>query len=116
MTDDQLPQLISALKQLSDSMAHSQMTYTIAGAADYPILMVMGGILVAIIGFMWVDLRATIKDHRVEWESHLTRHCQDDKEAVNLLWAETRDIRGEIEKQTSKIEQAMKECQGKCCD
>ena len=114
---DEIQQLVSALKTLAESMNHlGADKYTITGAADWPILMVMGGALVAIIGFMWVDLRATIKDHRGEWESHLNRHCQDDKEALNLLWAETRDIRGEIEKQTSKIEQAMKECQGKCCD
>lgn len=73
-------------------------SYTITGAADWPIIVVLGGVVIALIGFMWVDLKATMKDNRNEWKVDLSKE-------TGLLWSESRAIRKE-----------MKECKEKCCE
>jgi len=91
---DQLLPLVEALNHLAESLKISSVTkYTLTGAQDWPILLVVGALLVAMISFMWVDLKATFKDHKA-----------DNKDEIDTLWNETRSIR-----------QEMKECKEKCC-
>ena len=91
---DQLPQLVDALNHLAESLTASSVAkYTLTGAQDWPILLVVGALLVAMISFMWVDLKATFKDHK-----------SDNAKEIDTLWSETRAIRLE-----------MKECKEKCC-
>ncbi len=93
MTPEQIQMLIDAINKL---VAASTRQYTITGAADWPLVTVLGGAIVGLVVFMWIDLRSTIKEGRNEWKSEL------DKE-VGLLWSETR-----------KIRQEQKECKEKC--
>jgi hypothetical protein len=78
MTADQFNLLLAALARLTEK------PYTLTGAADWPILMVVGGALIAVISFMWVDLRSKIDGNKTDNEkSHDTlwlalRDCQHD--------------------------------------
>ena len=96
MAPESARQIADALNGIASKL--SQPTYTLTGAADWPILYIVGGIVIVMIGIMWADLRGTIKDNRTEWKADL------DKE-TNILWKETREIR-----------QNMKECKEKCCE
>jgi hypothetical protein len=58
MTPDQFNQLLQVLERIASKQ------YTITGAADWPILLVLGGLLVSVLGFMWHDLRGQLKDHK----------------------------------------------------
>jgi hypothetical protein len=94
---DQLDKLIEILAKVADGLEHSNLSkYTITGAADWPILLFMGGILLAVIGFMWRDLRSTITDHRTDNKNALDSHTRDNKEAIDMLWNECRSIRVEM--------------------
>ena len=91
---DQLPQLVDALNHLATSLTASSVTkYTLTGAQDWPILLVVGALVVGMLSFMWVDLKSAFKDHK----------SANTKE-IDTLWNETRAIRLE-----------MKECKEKCC-
>ena len=68
MTPDQFTQLLAVLTKLSER------SYTLTGAADWPILATMAGLLIAVIGWMWVDLKATIREGRQEWKTELTAY------------------------------------------
>lgn len=80
MTPEQIQQLIVALKEI----ATGPKSYTLTGAADWPLLVIVGGAVVALICFMWADLRSSIKDGRTEWKTEVDRvwqamrECQDD--------------------------------------
>ena len=82
MSPEQVQQIIAALKDI----ASGPKGYTLTGAADWPLLVIVGAGLVVLLGMMWADLRANIKDNRTEWKSE-----------VNTIWA------------------AMKDCQDDCC-
>ena len=89
MTPEQFTQLLSLLKELASK------TYTITGAADWPILAIVGGGLVSVIAFMWVDLRSVIKDNRSEWRQELEKQKSDNDKAHDLLWDAHRDCQHE---------------------
>ncbi len=97
MTPEQFNALINVLGKLQSELA-AQGKYTITGAADWPLLTVVGGAVVALVVFMWLDLKAAIKEGRNEWKAELAKE-------VNLLWSETRKIREE-----------HKECYEKCVE
>lgn len=80
MTPDQFTQLLTLLEKIASRQ------YTITGASDWPILLVIGGITLALIGAMWTDLRNNIKEQKTE-----------NKEERTLIW------------------RAMKDCQDDCC-
>lgn len=73
MTPDQFKELLQVLERIASKQ------YTITGAADWPILLVLGGLLVSVLGFMWHDLRGQLKDHK-----------DDNEKDIDLLWEEHR--------------------------
>lgn len=91
MTPEQFAQLMALLEKLADRQ------YTITGAADWEILIIVMGVLASLVGFMWMDLRTTIKDNRGEWREELDRHKHESEKAVEQVWT------------------AIKDCQGDCC-
>ena len=80
MTPEQFTQLLA----LIDKIANHQ--FTIAGAADWPILATLGSGFFIVLAFMWRDLKATIKEGKSEWKG-----------------------------ETEKLWQAMSDCQHDCC-
>jgi len=76
MTPDQFAQLLALLAKIADH------PYTITGAADWPILAVMGTLLGALIAFMWHDLGAKIIEHK-----------RDDEKAHDAVWRAMRDCK-----------------------
>jgi len=75
--------------------------YTITGAADWPLLLTIGGVLgavlmmlIAIIGFMWRDIRAVVKDNRGEWREELMRLEAKNEDAHKDLWDELKTKKG----------------------
>lgn len=80
MTPDQFRELLQVLERIASKQ------YTITGAADWPILLVLGGLLVSVLGFMWHDLRGQLRDHK-----------DDNEKDIDLIWEQQR------------------RCQDKCC-
>lgn len=122
----ELSPLIEALTRVANSLEHGT-SYTLTGAADWSILVtsfsLFSGIIIAMFGIiMWfgkesvTTITRSIKDHRDEWEKHLDRHTAEGKEAINLLWDETRNIRKDCKDCRAEICHDMKECRAKCCD
>lgn len=74
MTPDQFQQLLSVLQKIADKQ------YTLTGAADWPMLVAMGGLITGLIGFMWLDLRGKLVDNKTEHEKlwRAMADCQDD--------------------------------------
>ena len=84
LSPDQFSQLLTVLKSLSTAPGQ----YTITGAADWPMLLVLCGFfgtaLTGLICFMWHDLGkrfdgyevANEKSHEAMWKSQ--KDCQDD--------------------------------------
>jgi hypothetical protein len=91
MTTEHIQQLLLLLSKIADK------PYTITGAADWPILAVVGGILLAVIGAMWADLRAAMKEGREEWRQQLNEVEAKNDRAHDLVW------------------EAMRDCQSDCC-
>ena len=83
MDPAQINKIVSALEKIASAPSA---VYTITGAADWPLLVVLGGAVVALICFMWADLRSTMKENRT-----------DAKTDIDTLW------------------KAMRECQDDCC-
>jgi len=91
MTPEQFARLLDLLEQMGERQ------YTITGAADWPILVTIGGILIAAIGFMWIDLKSTIKENRGEWRDELEKHRVENEKGHDLIW------------------QSIKDCKDDCC-
>lgn len=91
MSPEQFNQLLAVLTKLADR------TYTLTQAADWPILAIMAGLLLAVISRMWVDLKATIREGRREGKNELA------------------EFKAEHEKEHSRIWQAHRDCQVDCC-
>ena len=89
MNPEQFTQLLNLLERLAGKQ------WTIAGAADWPVLATVGGALVAVIAFMWMDLRSVIKDHRSEWKEALDKHSQENEKDLGLVWNAYRDCQHE---------------------
>lgn len=110
MEPGQFDKLITALTSLGENIANSsQVQYTITGADDWDIIVILVGffcgvitllftILIKMVSSMKTDVINTIKENRTEWREELAK-------AENLLWDEARSIRGEL-----------KYCKEKCCD
>lgn len=94
-TTEQFALLLKLLEKIAD---RQQPQYTITGAQDWPILVLLGGIIVGMVAFMWTDLRATIKDGKKEWKNDLVRHEDENTRQFDYVW------------------DAIRDCQGDCCD
>lgn len=79
MTPEQFSRLLEVLEKMA-----SAKSYTITGASDWPILAVVGAIMIALIGAMWHDLRVSIQENKREAAADIDklwaaqRDCQDD--------------------------------------
>lgn len=91
MTPDQFSQLMDLLEQMVNKQ------YTLTGAADWELLVLLGGMLTAAIAAMWIDLKGTIKDNRGELREELLKHVVNDERDHERIWS------------------AMKDCQSDCC-
>jgi len=89
MTPEQFTQLLVLLEKLAGKQ------FTIAGAADRNILATVGGALVAVLAFMWIDLRSAIKEHRGEWREELERHKAENEKDLKIVWDAHRDCQHE---------------------
>lgn len=114
MTSPETQQIADALQAIAAKLTPP--TYTITGAADWPILLALGGVvsfllvvLIAVVGFMWKGLESSLKEWRKEMRGEM-------KEQINLLWVETRKITADFQKADAGIHQEMKECKEKCCE
>ena len=85
MTPDQFNQLLALLAKLADK------SYTLTSAQDWPILATMAGLLIAVIGWMWVDLKATIREGRQEWKTELTTFKTEHAVEHQRIWDAHRD-------------------------
>jgi hypothetical protein len=92
MTPEQFERLIKLIEKMSSP------SYTITGAQDWPILVVVGAILLAAIALMWADLKSLIKDNKIEWKDQLTAHVKENTNDLDDTWEEIR------------------RCQANCCD
>lgn len=104
MSPQQFELLIATLEKLSNRLG----TYTITGAADWPILAPVAGLMVAMIAYMWHDLKATLKTDRDTWRVTMA------EQRLELERVETR-CRIEAEKGDDKIWTAIRHCQEDCC-
>lgn len=91
MTQDQIVELLTLLEKIATR------PYTITGAADWQILVVISGVLACVIGLMWTDLKATIKENKSDWKEELRTHKEEGDKNINNLW------------------DAMRKCQSDCC-
>jgi len=104
MTPQQLEQLLVALNRVADKMGN----YTITGAADWPILAALCGVIIAMIGYMWHDLKGILKADRASWQGAVSD--------IKIELSNTRrDCFDYAEKEDSKIWAAMRDCQADCC-
>ena len=103
MTPEQTAKLIELLSKIADALSTPK-PYTITGAADWPVLLVVGAILAIMFGLigglirlMWSDLKLSMRDNRSEWkEADASAQLREEKEH-DLLWS------------------ALRDCQGDCC-
>jgi len=78
MTPEQFAQLLQALEKIATK------PYTLTGAADWPLLLVLGGMLIGVIGAMWHDLRSQLGEHKKDNEKDIDtlfevqRRCQEE--------------------------------------
>lgn len=78
MNPDQFKDLITVLREIADKQ------YSLTGASDWPMLVFLVGIIIALIALMWRDLGAKISgdkadnkaDHEKIWSA--MKDCQDD--------------------------------------
>ena len=77
MEPDQFKELMVMLKLLASP------DFTITSAKDWPILLVLGSVLLGAIGAMWMDLKSSLKDNKREREKAIDdvweeiRRCQE---------------------------------------
>lgn len=81
LTPEQFAQLLQVLKAIAEKQQ-----YSLTGASDWPMLVFLVGIILAMIGLMWRDLGSRI----------------------------SRDI-SEVKTEQRNIWSAMKDCQDDCC-
>lgn len=92
MTDAQMAALIAVLKEIA-----VERPYTITGAADWGMLLVVGGLLVAAVGAMWLDLKNTITNQKIDSTKENERLRTELNERIDTLW------------------KAHEDCQRDCC-
>jgi len=89
MTAEQWAQLLNLLGKIAERQ------YTLTQASDWPILATMGGVIAALIAFMWVDLRGSMKDGKSEWRQALAEHTATDRAEHEKMWQSQRDCQAD---------------------
>ena len=92
MSPEQFQQLLHILERLALGQE-----YTIAGAADWPILAGAVTLLGGLIAAMWTHLISSMKDHSIGAITDLDKHALENKESIQIIW------------------NAMENCKGECC-
>lgn len=80
MTEAQTTKLLETLDSIANTLANPK-TYTITGAADWPIAAFIVAGMAALIVMMWRDLKSAVKDNKSE-----------NKSEFDKLWAAIRAI------------------------
>lgn len=93
MTPEQIKMLLEVLNKIAVNLNRGD--YTITGAADWPILLVLGGMILAMVAFMWRDLRSVLRESKEDWRDKLHEHKSDNEKNFDLLWAAHRDCQSE---------------------
>lgn len=100
ISPEQFSELLVTLKSISPMTQH----YTITGAADWPgiaavfgLVLTGGGVFLAVIAYMWKDLKDTIREDRADLRQRLNQHIEEDKADHDDIWEE------------------IHRCQGDCC-
>lgn len=83
MTPEQITRLLDVLERI----ASKSQSYTLTGAADWPLLLAIGFVVMALVGFMWRDLRETMQSNKVSAEKD-----------IDNIW------------------NGMRDCKADCCD
>ncbi len=79
MTTEQFTQLLGAIEKIATR------PYALTGAVDWPLLLVLGGLLMAVIGAMWVDFKQAMKDGREEWLNEMRdAKSENDKAMISF--------------------------------
>ena len=82
---------MEVLKKLADKQ------YTISGAADWDMLLAIGGLLMLAIAAMWADLRSKLTEQRNMATSDIHEFKATNKGEHDTIW------------------EAMRACQDDCC-
>lgn len=90
LTPDQFERLMALLEKSA-----AVQTYTITGAADWPIAAFIVAGMAALLGFMWRDLRSVIRDNKTQWQKDLAEHKEENKEQFDYVWTAIRDCQHE---------------------
>jgi len=96
MNPDQVNQLLTTLSEIAKALSTTK-SYTITGAADWPILYVVGGGFAALALAAWYDLRSLVMKNQADGKSDLIAHKAENKDEHKAIW------------------DAMKDCQSDCC-
>lgn len=87
------PEQISRLLDLLEQIAKKDQTYTITGAADWPILAAIGIIIVALIGAMWNDQRSGMKEYKTDLLVAIKDVKDDSRDDIDNVWKAMRDCK-----------------------
>ncbi len=98
MDPDQFIHLMKVFEKLADRQ------FSISQATDWPLLVVGGGLLISLTGFMWRDLRSTmiskletmsiaLKEYRDEARESLQRLRNENDRDHDVLRAEIKEVR-----------------------
>lgn len=75
---------INRLLDLLEQIAEKSTTYTLTGAADWPLLVFLCGILFALIGTMWWSILAAVKTNK-----------EDTTRDIDNIWKGMRDCKND---------------------
>ena len=90
MPNDQFEELIQAVDRLS-----AMRTYTLAGAADWYMLVSLGGFIVVLLIYIWQDLKKGLSEDRVLLFNQVARETVEREKQIDILWKYIRDCQNE---------------------
>lgn len=90
MDPEQFDEIIHIAESISQSIKAMPHTHPITASSDWPLLASMGGIIVALILFIWNDLKTMIRENDKAIARSIDRETSNRKEQNNEIWAEIR--------------------------
>lgn len=107
MNQQQIDQLLALLSEIAKSIS-TQREYTLTGAADWPMLVILfgffGALLMAAGSFAWLDIRSKIDCAF----SASTKVAEDSK-------GELKEYKTEVQREIDGIWHEIERCQSECC-